>query len=429
MRRVIKFGGTSIRNMTRIRAAARDVARLATAGDSVAVVVSAMGDATNRLIQRGRMACPGSPYDQTFLRLLATGETQSATLMALSLKAAGCKAQVIAFDHPQWPLVARDGQAGEQHLSAGKVNDQVTVVLDETECEARFRALVEPMLAADTVPVFPGFFVRDGEHGLVTLGRGGSDVSAFLVGRFLHADEVVIVTDVKGVLTGDPKVVAGTSVVPEMDAGLLSSLAQAGVQVLHPNALRYKPADVSARIVHFKDLGALDSGRPGTTITGEVGTMVSLWPRPLTMIWLFGESLGEKVGVLASLGTFLAERGISIHSLTQCEQSVALYMDAESGSGIVEDLHRRFVGNGHPFTEIHTSGPVAELTLSNRAFIEAPGVISAIADSLSRAGINIVEMVTSHADIVVYCAHGDGGRAMDILCRRLGVPRAAERRD
>lgn len=421
MRMVVKFGGTSIKTTARMRSAARNVCRLFATGHEVMVVVSAMGDTTNRLIRRGREACPEAPFDQHFLQLLSTGEVQAASLMAMALAAQGSKAQAIGLDHPFFPLVAAPGQAGEQRLSTGKVNDPVDVRLDDDESNERFKSIVEPLLSAGVIPVFPGFFVREKEHGLVTLGRGGSDVSAFLVGRFSRSDEVVIVTDVKGVLSADPRVVAGTTVVPEMDAGLLTAIAHAGTQVLHPNALRYKPESCTARVVHFRELGRLAKRPGGTLITGAARTELHVWSGSLKLILLFGMGLAAKVGVLARLGSFLAERGVSIHSMTSSDTVVALYLEAESGARVMDDLHCEFVGQGRAFTELISTGPVAELTLSNRAFIDSPGVIQAIADSLSRAGINIVEMVTSHANIVVYCRSEDAEPAREILAARLGV--------
>lgn len=418
MRRVIKFGGTSIRNPGRIRMAARNIAKRVAAGEQVLVVVSAMGDTTNRLMQRGREAWADAPFDQNFLRLLATGESQSAPLLAMALGAEGVPAAAIGFDHAQWPLVAAPGQAGVQRLSTGKVNDPVDVRLDDGESQARFAALVEPLLAAGTVPVFPGFFIREADGGLVSLGRGGSDVSAFLVGRYACADEVVIVSDVPGVMSADPRVVKDSQVLPTMSAALLSAVSHRGAQVLHPNALRYKPDAVAARVVHFRELGRLDAG---TRITGVAATRLSLDETALTQVLLFGHALGTRHGVLGRIGAFLATREIPVRSLTSSGTVLGLYLQADHAAAVLEDLHREFVGPRKTFTELLTAGPIVELTLSNPAFVTVPGVISAVADTLSRHAINIVEMVTSHADIVLYCRKQDAHRARDLLGERLGL--------
>ncbi len=418
MRRVIKFGGTSIKHVGRVRMAAKNIAKHVVAGDEVIVVVSAMGDTTSQLIKQGHETWGDAPFDQNFLHLLATGESKSAALMAMALSSEGCPALAIGFDHPQWPVVAAAGQAGTQRVSSGKVNDPVDVRLDDTESQARFACLVEPLLASDTVPVFPGFFIREAEGGLVSLGRGGSDVSAFLVGRYSCADEVVIVSDVPGVMSADPRLVKDSQVLPQMSAGLLSAVSHRGAQVLHPNALRYKPDAVAARVVHFRDLGRVDAG---TRVTGVAETRLSVSERALTQILLFGRTLGMRHGVLGRIGAFLAARGIPVQSLTSSGTVLGLYLDAQQAKTVLDELHDEFVGPRKTFNELLTAGPIVELTLSNPAFVIVPGVISAISDTLSRHGINIIEMVTSHADIVLYCRKQDAHRARDLLMSRLGL--------
>jgi aspartate kinase len=418
MRVVVKFGGTSVRSPARVRLAAKNLAAIRAAGHEVLVVVSAMGDATNRLMRLGRKASPDAPVDQNFLRLLATGETTSANLLAMALCAEGCPATAIGFDHAEFPLVALSGQADSQTLSTGKVNDLVEVRLDERASRSRFAKVVDPMLAGGTIPVFPGFFVRDDDGHLVTLGRGGSDVSGFLVGRFSRADEVVIVTDVRGVLTADPRVVPDSTVVAEMDAGLMSAVAQRGAQVLHPNALRYKPESVTARVVHFTDLGKMAEG---TRITGAATTQLSVHPCALTLYLLFGHGISARLGILARVGEFASSRGLAIHSLTSSDTVIGLYVEETVGHSLAVDLHRQFVGPGLDFEELVVTRNVAEVRLTNPAFVNTQGVIHVVSEALHRAGLGIVEMVTSHADVVVYCNFDQGERVRSVLAERLGI--------
>jgi len=422
MRVVVKFGGSSIATPGRVRTAASDLAKLAAEDREIMVVVSAMGGSTDALMQNGRDVWPEATFDQHYLQLLATGELQAASMMAMALSGVGRKAAVVGFGHPGWPLVAAPGQAENQALSEGKVNDPRDVVLDEAESSARFAHLVEPMLSAGLIPVFPGFFIRERDSDLVTLGRGGSDVTAFLVGRFGRADEVVIVSDVEGVMSADPREIAGSKVVPSLDAGLLSAIARSGAQVLHPSALRHKLENTTARVVHYRELGRLAKEATGTTIEGTASTLLTRHPDPLTLILLFARGLCRQVGVLQSVGAFLADRSISVHSMTQSDEIVALYLTETSARDVLNDLHDEFVGEGRYFTEIATSGPIAEITLANTAFVDTPGVISAVSHSLGRAGINIVEMVTSHTRIVVYCDFGEGDRATRALAERLNCP-------
>lgn len=418
MRMVVKFGGTSLKNVARLRLAARNLAALRAAGHEVLAVVSAMGDTTNRLVRLGRRIHVDAPVDQHYLRLLATGETASAQALAMALAAEGCRAQAISFDHPDFPLVAAPGQAESQVLSSAKVNDPVDVRLDPEACEERFSRLVEPLLKARVIPVLPGFFIRDRDHHLVTLGRGGSDVSAFLAGRFARADEVVIVTDVEGVLTADPRVVQDTSVVKEIDAALMSAVAQRGAQVLHPNALRHKPESTVARVVHFRALGRMAEG---TRIVGIAQTQLDVHPSPLTLVLLFGTGISRRLGLMARLGEFAAARGVTIHASTSSDRVVGIYVDQQHGGGIAGDLHREFVGPGKDFQEMVVTGHVAEVRLSNPAFISTHGVIRVIADTLYQGGLNIIEIVTSHADIHVYCQWEQADRVRRLLADHLGI--------
>ncbi len=423
MRLVVKFGGTSVRTPARVRMAARNLMALRARGDEVLVVVSAMGDTTNRLMKLGRKTHPEATMDQHFLRLLATGETASANLLAMALQAEGGRSEAFGFDHPEFPLVAAPGQATHQRLSAGKVNDPVEVRLDTKACQDRFRRVVEPLIQDGVIPVIPGFFVLDRARNLVTLGRGGSDVSAFLVGRFARADEVIIVTDVKGVLTADPRLIANPTLVPEIDAALMSAVAQRGAQVLHPNALRYKPETVTARVVHYRDLGRLAEG---TRITGVARTSLTVHPEPLTLLLLFGKGISARMGLLGRLGRFVESQGMAIHASTSSDTVVGLYLPEAAGKTLAEALHREFIEEGKDFDEMVVVPAVAEVRLSNPAFVNAHGVIRVIADTLFRGGINIVEMVTSHADILVYCRWDDGEKVRKALAERLGVERGGE---
>ena len=105
------------------------------------------------------------------------------------------------------------------------------------------------MLEAYDVLIFPGFVAREKGKRLVSLGRGGSDVSAFLLARIFRADEVIIVKDVPGVYQADPKLFK-TSKIKVITADELSTLSSLGAKVLHPDALSYKKKSIRARIIH-----------------------------------------------------------------------------------------------------------------------------------------------------------------------------------
>jgi len=187
--RVVKFGGTSVATVSRLRHAARRVKALQRAGEGVVVVVSARGDTTDRLLALlGGVSCgDGTPHARESDRVLATGEDLAAGLLAASLTSLGVPARSL-----------RGGEAGiavEGDHGAGEIRRVDTAAL---------RALV----ADGLVPVVSGFQGIHKDTGrITTLGRGGSDTSAVALAAALKADRCDIYTDVDGVYTTDPRVV------------------------------------------------------------------------------------------------------------------------------------------------------------------------------------------------------------------------------
>lgn len=414
MRIVVKFGGSSLASADKFANAAKNLKRLRDRGNEVAAVVSAPGDMTNRLMSMGNPFLRGGRPDANFLEYLSLGERKSTYLLSMALEKEGQPSKAITPGHGQWPLIAQDLQIGGQELSSSKENDPSRVIMDDEESEKRFQRHVEPLLREGSVPVISGFFVKTAKGETLALGRGGSDISAFLVGKYLYCDEVLIVTDVDGVLSSDPRYVDGTLPISEITADDLVRLSSSGARVLHPDALRYKTEAMSARIVSFDGLGALEL--KGTTITGAADTGVTSLPMPLSMISLMGQGLSARQGVLVEVARFLHSNRLAIHSMTQNNTFINLYA-TEEGEKLLTELHKRFVGPEGFFQNATRKGGVGELTLSNRQFINTPGSIAIISDTLSRRGINILEMVTSLTDIVVYVKYDLLGQCEKLLKR------------
>lgn len=139
-------------------------------------------------------------------------------------------------------------------------------------------------------------FLGKGPSGeITTIGRGGSDVTAFLLGHCLSANNVVIVTDVDGVMSTDPNKIEEAELLDEISVEEMRDLATHGAQVLHPHALKYKDPLISAKIINFNN-GDLSS--EGTKITGPFeGDMlktVSLYKNPISVIAIVGEEMLKK---------------------------------------------------------------------------------------------------------------------------------------
>src|SRR6187402_837989 len=186
-RLVMKFGGTSVANIERIRNVARHVKREVDAGHDVAVVVSAMAGKTNELVEWCREASPmhdAREYDA----VVASGEQVTAGLLAIALQAIGIQAR--SWQGWQIPIKTSDAHASARILE-----------IDGTELINRFQERKEVAVIAG----FQGINPSTGR--ITTLGRGGSDTSAVAVAAAIQADRCDLYTDVDGVYTSDPRVV------------------------------------------------------------------------------------------------------------------------------------------------------------------------------------------------------------------------------
>ncbi|MDT5284196.1 MAG: aspartate kinase [Mycobacterium sp.] len=211
-RLVMKFGGTSVANVERIRNVARHVKREVDAGHDVAVVVSAMAGKTNELVEWCREASPmhdAREYDA----VVASGEQVTAGLLAIVLQAIGIQAR--SWQGWQIPIKTSDAHASARILE-----------IDGTELINRFKERKEVAVIAG----FQGINPQTGR--ITTLGRGGSDTSAVAIAAAIHADRCDIYTDVDGVYTTDPRVVAKARRLPKVAFEEMLELASLGAKVL-----------------------------------------------------------------------------------------------------------------------------------------------------------------------------------------------------
>ena len=240
MRIILKFGGSSLANPERIRAAAGRAAALKRQGHQPVVVVSAQGDTTDHMIARAKDITE-APTDREMDSYLSAGEQMSAALFAMALEDLGC------------PAVSLNG------IQAG-------ILTDGVHGNARVLGLgnhrLEQELAAGRIPVVTGFqgIGRDGD--ITTLGRGGSDTTAVALAAFLSAEECRIYTDVDGVYDRDPRKFPDAVWLPWISWDDMLALARQGAQVLHDRSVELAKA-------HGVGIRVLSSFRPGP------GTMVS----------------------------------------------------------------------------------------------------------------------------------------------------------
>lgn len=216
---VKKFGGTSVGDISRIKAVARLIDTYLTAhpGEQVVAVASAMSGETDRLIALAR-SCVAKPSARELDALVATGEQVSVALLAMALSELGRPAK--SFLAPQIAI----------HTDAQYANAQIMQI--ETE-------RLQSELASGVIPVVAGFQGIDQQGNLTTLGRGGSDTTAVAVAAALKADACYIYTDVEGVFSADPRIVRGAHKLAAISHEEMLELAGLGAKVLHPRSVDF----------------------------------------------------------------------------------------------------------------------------------------------------------------------------------------------
>jgi aspartate kinase len=238
---VQKFGGTSVANAEKIRAAARRAIRALQEGNQVVMVVSAMGHQTDHLVDLAKQVSD-NPSAREMDMLLSTGEQVSVALMAMAIHSLGAEA------------VSLTGA-------------QIGIRTDSTHTKARIQSIstdrMRKLLDDGKIVIAAGFQGIDEDFNITTLGRGGSDTTAVALAAVLNADACEIYTDVDGVFTTDPRLVAEARKMSRVSHDEILELASLGAGVMHSRSIEFgKKFNVP---IHVKNSASF-SDEPGTII-------------------------------------------------------------------------------------------------------------------------------------------------------------------
>ncbi len=236
------------------------------------------------------------------------------------------------------------------------------------------------------------------------------------MGHCLYATEVIIVTDVDGVMSTDPNKIEEAELLDEISVEELRDLATHGAQVLHPHALKYKDPLISAKIINFSN-GNLSS--KGTKITGpyekDILKSVSLYKNPISLIAIVGDGMIKKSGLLARVTNCLASNHINIFGISAGQNSMTTFVDKADADNAYHLLHHLVIEDDI-FSSLSLGVDTAMLTIVSPDFTEeTPGIISNITEPLRKNNINIVEISSSQTAIVVYVDWEDGEKAQELI--------------
>lgn len=403
---VAKFGGTSVGTGERIHKAASSIVNEYMNGNKVVVVVSAINKTTDESIKLVKESIGETVTSKQLANILSMGEMQSVRIMAATIESLGVKSEFIDPFSEKWPVITD--------------SDYLNAKIDKDETKKRVQEHISKLLDQGIIPVICGFLGKDREGSITTLGRGGSDVSAFLIGHCIGAEEVVIVTDVKGVMSTDPRKIDTAQKLDNITVEEMIDLASYGAQVLHPNALRYKDPDIKAKIISF-EYGDLRVN--GTDIIGpahpeeEVISIMKL-NHPLSVVAVVGEDLMNKKGIIADISTKVSDNGLGIYGISTGESSITLFFKEEEAPDAHKILHELVIG-GDKLSSISLGQKIAMISVVSHDFIDTPGIIANITNPLHENGINIVELSSSQTSVIVFVDWEDGDRAYELITETL----------
>ena len=378
---VCKFGGSSVASIDKINNVALRVKSLQDEGYGVVVVVSAMGDTTDELLQLA--AGIGSNLNLREMdALLATGEQQSAALLALALNKMGCK----AISLTGWQA----GIKSDCNHSKAKISG-----MDEGRLEKE--------LAAGKIIVVAGFQGLSTDGDITTLGRGGSDTSAVAIAASLGAERCMIFTDVDGVYTTDPRKVKEAQKLPTISYEEMLEMASLGAVVMQPRAVEFA-------MLYGVDIEVLSSFslEPGTIIT-EVSNMEQ--HRIVTgiahdckcaKIGIF--DVPDKPGVASLIFSALARAGVNVDMVIQSamreeRNDIAFTIcsdDLPLALPVVDKIVKEIGASG-----MSHGDNVAKVSIVCAGMQSNPGVAAAMFEALAAEKINIQMISTS--EIKVSC--------------------------
>ncbi len=380
---IVKFGGSSLANARRISLATQAVAREYSRSTRMVVVVSAVGKTTDRLLEltNGASGIVDTDRDD----ILAMGERTSARIFAASLKSRGIQARYFDPSDRDWPILTDDRFSNANPLPSASIE--------------RIKRYIRPLLTEGIVPVIGGFIGRTRDGRVSTLGRGGSDTTALLLAKALEANEVVLVTNTKGIMSGDPKLIPTAKLLGRIDMKTLVGIADSGTKFIHRKALKFKDPAINIRVVPYSS-GNLRSS--GTTVTGgplpELEVKVHN-PDPAASVTLVGKGLPRNPALIRDV-TKIA--GSSLLAVSQDSDSIILYLaQTRSLPHLISKLHRTVLSVPGGLAVAARTG-MALVSIKGVGLEATPGVTAKISETLTANNINIFGILTITSSVLVF---------------------------
>lgn len=392
---VQKFGGSSLANAERIKRVAERVCGTKKKGHSLVVVVSALGDTTDELLELSEQITQ-KPSRRELDMLMSTGEQISVSLLAMALHELGCSA--ISFTGAQIGIVT------DSSYTRARILDIST---DRIREELRKKQVV-------IVAGFQGVNVR---HEITTLGRGGSDLTAVALAKALRADFCEIYTDVEGIYTTDPRLVANAQKISLISYEEMLELASSGAQVMQSRSI-----EVAGKYNIPIHVRSSFSKKPGTWIVKEEKSMEDVLIRGVSLnkneAKLTLSGVPNRPGVAAGVFRTLADAGINVDMIIQnigksTDTDISFTVpksDADNAVGALKAIMKKVGIKG-----ISQDLNIAKVSVVGIGMRSHAGVAASMFEALGKHKINIEMISTSEIKISCVVSKNNAEKAVKIL--------------
>ena len=415
---VQKYGGPSVGSVERIASVAERVLKTVKAGNSVVVVVSAMGKSTDELVKLAH-AVSSNPSRREMDMLLSTGEQVSIALLSMALQELGQPA--ISLTGTQVGIVteAEHSRARILHIQTNRVSRHLE------------------MGKVVVVAGFQGISSME-ELEITTLGRGGSDTSAVAIAAALQADYCEIYTDVPGILTTDPRLVPDARLMAEITCDEMLELASLGAKVLHPRAVEIARNYGMPLVV--RSSWTDDPGTRVVSPTPQPRSLVNLEiARPVDGVDFDSDQarvallrVPDRPGVAAQLFGEIARQHLDVDLIIQSIHegnsndiaftvATPILKQAEAVAAAIAPVLRSHPNPASGEAEVMIQQQIAKVSISGAGMIGRPGVAAQMFATLSAAGVNIQMISTSEVKVSCVIDAADGDRAVAALCQAFEI--------
>jgi aspartate kinase len=321
--------------------------------------------------------------------IASAGERMCIYLLAAAIQSAGVAAQPVEADC----LIRTDDHYTDAHPDMEKTQELTRLELF-------------PLFSQGIVPVVTGFLAANDKGNITTLGRGGSDYSAALIGAALPADDVWIFTDVDGVMTADPRLILTASTVPVCSYREIAELAYYGAKVLHPKTIRpVIEAGIGLRVCN-----TFNPAHPGTRLVSELEAQAGIIKaittvRDLQLITIEGRGMLGVPGVAARTFETVAKSKASVPLITQAssEQSICFAIPSSFADKVVsmlKDVFRQEIEH-RDIDRVWATDEVGIVTVVGEGMKSTPGVAGRVCSALGNSRVNVIAIAQGSSEVSI----------------------------